>query len=214
MPPYGYCCQFLLGCLDALRVILGVQDGSDLEPCLCCRGSDELEDLLVAVEWLPFPVAADVVEEEVLDRVPLRRTWRIVANGNGDGISVAEPLETSHPDSAARSVATSAIGKDEEMLRAGVTPPPFHPPPGREAIGRELCCASRCSDDDEASIGHWVVETVGDRNALRQGPKVVVEGLLGLLPPGDPTIPEIPDQLPLLRINADDWVASQRELLP
>ncbi len=62
MSPYGECGHLLIGILDACRIFLGIQHGSNLEPSLCCRGTDELEGLLVAVEWFPFPVAADVVE--------------------------------------------------------------------------------------------------------------------------------------------------------
>ena len=75
----------------------------------------------------------------MLNWIPLRGTWRVVADRDGNAVSVADILlETSHPNGATRTVSATAIGEDEKVLRVRVTNPPLHPPPGRETVDGKL----------------------------------------------------------------------------
>jgi hypothetical protein len=63
----------LLVCdFDLLGVGGFVESGVDVQAGVGCGRGDQLDDDLVAGEWLAAPVEADEAEQSVLDLVPLR----------------------------------------------------------------------------------------------------------------------------------------------
>ena len=56
----------------------------------------------------------------MLDLVPLARAWREVANVDVESGRVSEALQLDAPQARARSVASSAVGSDEELGRVRV----------------------------------------------------------------------------------------------
>ena len=76
--------HLLMGHRDALRVAIGVNLAADLEAGFGCRGTDELNNDLMADQRFAAPVLGDEGEQSVLDLVPLcalpRRTDVVGAN--------------------------------------------------------------------------------------------------------------------------------------
>ena len=78
-----YCGEFI-GCdRDAGRVAAAVESRADLQSCFGRRVGDEIDDDLVADQWLAAPVLCDVAEHSVFDLVPLAGARREVADVDG-----------------------------------------------------------------------------------------------------------------------------------
>ena len=74
--------QFIIADTNAFGVEVRIQFGADGQAVLGGGGADEITDDLMADQWLPPPVHADVAEHAVFDLVPFARTRREVADGN------------------------------------------------------------------------------------------------------------------------------------
>src|SRR5438270_692497 len=89
-------------------------------------------------QGLTGPVRADRAEQAMLDRVPLRAARRIVADGHGQSVPVAElVLELPFPDPRAGTIAAPAIGQDQQVARLGERGLPLVEPPADERIDGE-----------------------------------------------------------------------------
>lgn len=65
--------HFFLECIDTI-----IKGRVHLQSGLSGRGSNEVDDYLVARQYLAFPVHADEGEELVFDRVPFARAgWEV-----------------------------------------------------------------------------------------------------------------------------------------
>ena len=85
------------------------------------RSTDEVKNLLVAVEGFAAPVFRDFGKEAMLDGIPLGSTGGIVSDGDIEVEGIGElRLEFGFPGAAAAAVAASGIGQDEQLARAGV----------------------------------------------------------------------------------------------
>jgi hypothetical protein len=78
----------------------------------------------------PCPGQADLAEQAVLDRVPLRRARGKVAHRDRQSEAVGQPLlQQRAPSSRSRAVGSAAIGQDQQLALAWVAPPSFAKPP-------------------------------------------------------------------------------------
>src|SRR5450756_2068121 len=85
------------------------------------------------------PVPADLGEEAVLDRVPLRGGGWIVADGEREAEGIRQfALERVSPSVVGGAVAATVVGQDEQLGGLGVTGTAFGPPPRRERVQCEV----------------------------------------------------------------------------
>ena len=117
-------------------------------------GANEVQDLLVAVEWFACPVLGDLGKEPVLNGVPFGSTRRIVGNGESQPERVGQlRLEFGFPGAAASPIATTGIAQNEELSgtwiadRSLLEPPPCD---GASSKGRSVMRDTYC---DRSSIG-------------------------------------------------------------
>ena len=102
--------NLLRGDLDAGRVFLAEQAGRYGEAGLGSGSADVVEDRLPAEEWESGPVLADFAAEAVLDRVVIRWPRRIVGDGDGEAVAIAEAmLQTVLPSAWAVAVAVALV---------------------------------------------------------------------------------------------------------
>ena len=131
----------------------------------------------------------------------------VVGHGDGEAIPVTELcLEAGVPDVAGRAIATATIRKDQEAATGRVAFAPFGLPPGSHAICHEGGRLAAGANDHQAAVRFGVVETVGDSNARGVRPKIGGQGLYPVLLPRRACVSEIPHQLFLLAVDADDRV--------
>src|SRR6478672_5380681 len=90
--------NFLIVNDDACRVLAGIQCRSHAQAFRGARGTDELDDGFEVNEWAPTPILGDMAEEPVLDLVPLRCSWREVADANLEAGAVGQFLQFNLPE--------------------------------------------------------------------------------------------------------------------
>jgi len=69
--------------LGASRVEATVEVSGDGQAGLSSGGTNEVENLLIAVEGFTGPVLGDLRKETMLDGVPFRSSGRVVGDGEG-----------------------------------------------------------------------------------------------------------------------------------
>jgi hypothetical protein len=89
--------DLLIGNLEAPLVDIGVDLAFHGQACSRCGGSDEVDDDLMADEWLATPVLADEREKTVFDLVPLARTRREVTDRDFQSGLVGQLLQFPFP---------------------------------------------------------------------------------------------------------------------
>src|SRR5258708_258719 len=89
--------HLLIGDPDAPLVGIGVDLAFHSQACNCCSRGDEVNDDLMADEWLATPVHADKREKAVFDLVPLAGTRREVTDGDFQSGFVGQLLEFPFP---------------------------------------------------------------------------------------------------------------------
>jgi len=89
-------------------------------PGLCGRVGDGFDHGDAADAWGCAPVLGDVAEHALLDLVPpLRGSWWIVADLEGQAGLVGKPLRFKFPQPQPRTVRATAIGGDHACFAAG-----------------------------------------------------------------------------------------------
>ena len=128
--------------------------------------TDEVEDLLVAVERFTGPVFGDFREEAMLDRIPLRSTGRIVSDGDSEVETIGElRLEFGFPGPAAATVTTARVRENEQFSRVGMLNTSLTLPPMTDSVRSEGGCVVRNPDDDRATVGERLVDAIRDGDA-------------------------------------------------
>ena len=110
-----------------------------------------------------------------------------------------------------RPVAAAAIGEDQQPGRSGVAALTVVGPPSGQVVGGECGGVVAGADEQVATVVLDVVDAVGQGDALGFGTEVMVVDEGGLLAPGGAGVLEVADQLPLLRVDADDGRAGSGE---
>ncbi len=128
--------------------------------------TDEVEDLLVAVERFTGPVFGDFREEAMLDRIPLRSTGRIVSDGDSEVETIGElRLEFGFPGPAAATVTTARVRENEQFSRVGMLNTSLTLPPMTDSVRSEGGCVVRNTDDDRATVAERLVDAIRDGDA-------------------------------------------------
>lgn len=82
---------------------------------------NELEDGLIADQRFAFPVTANEREKPVLNRIPFGGTGGQVGDGDGQVKFVSQLLQPPLPEPAPMTIATSAIGFDQQLAVFGLS---------------------------------------------------------------------------------------------
>ena len=82
-----------IGDFDACRIGVAIELAAHLEAGVGGGGGDQLDDDLVADEWLAAPVLGDEREQAMLDLVPLAGAGRQVADRDGEAEFVGQLLQ-------------------------------------------------------------------------------------------------------------------------
>src|SRR5882724_4021985 len=100
--------------LNARRILASVQGRLDPQARRGIGVADKADDHLEALQRLATPVGGDMAEHAVLDRVPLARARRKVADAYAEAGRVGEALQVELPEPRAGAVALAAVSGDEE----------------------------------------------------------------------------------------------------
>ena len=185
--------------------MLPVKVGRDREPGSGAGIADEVEDFGVTVERLGGPVFGDLGKQAVLDGIPFGSTGGVVSNGDGESKAVAElTLQFGFPGASTATITTAGIGKDEQLSAAVVAIGAVALPPTGDGVDGEGGGVMRDADEDRASVGEQIIDTVRDRDADSIGTEIVVIDAHRRAVPLDAVVFEIADQFSLFGIDADD----------
>lgn len=184
----------------------------DTEASRRSRRADVPEGDVISLEGTGCPVLADLAEQSMLDRVPLRGPGRIVTDGHGAAEPIAElRLQGMLPRPDPGAVASAVVGQDEQFVRPRVPFSAFPTPPSGNSINREIGRVVGGTEEDVSPVGLHVEDAVGDRHAERVAPEVVIVHGNGDFGPDGSGILEPADHFLLLGIDADDREATLRE---
>ena len=141
----------------------------------------------------------------MLNGIPFRRGRGVVADGHGEAVAVAESvLQGVLPGSGAGPVAAAAVGEDEQLGGVWVAAAAVVVPPSDQVVDGEGGGVVGGADEQAAVVGGEVVDAVGQGDAVGVGSEVVVVDQGRLLAPGGAGVLEVPDQLALFGVDADD----------
>jgi len=103
------------------RIVATVEVSGNRQAGLSSGGADEVQDLLMAVEWFASPVFGDLGEETVLNGIPLGSASRVMGNGESQPERIGQlRLEFSFPSAATIAVAAAGVAQYEELARVWI----------------------------------------------------------------------------------------------
>lgn len=109
--------KFGVAVLDALGVLLGVVFVLDREAGRGGRGGDQFDDGAQAGEEPTASVHRDKAEHAVLDHVPLRGSWRLVADRDGQSVVGGESGDADFPAAWPAAVGAAGGSGDQQSCR-------------------------------------------------------------------------------------------------
>src|SRR5438094_4631266 len=110
-------------------------------------------------KWLALPVPADLAEEAVLNRIPLRATRWVVTDGYSQLEVVADMLLQIYlPGSGSAPIAAAAIRQDLQMGGFGIGDASFLLPPAANRTHRKLRGVVRQSNNDVPRVLGRVID--------------------------------------------------------
>ena len=87
--------------------------GSDVKAGVRFGSSNVVEHCANSQQRFALPIPADFREQAVLDRIPLRGSRRVMTDGDGHLVRLAEPLvKASFENSGTAAIRSAAIGQD------------------------------------------------------------------------------------------------------
>lgn len=200
-------CSFRWRELHLERIVTLIQPRRTRKALCRSGGSDKLQHRFVAHQRLASPVGTDQTKHAMLDRVPLRRTRREVRHRDCQIEFVRQSLQPGLPAPASVTIGTTAIGLDQQLCGSWILPLSLSQPPATKRRNGELRRFMRRADHNISAIVPEVVNPVRYRFADGLAGEVMVPHVQHCSPPCAPGILEAPNQLLLLRIDANDWVA-------
>src|ERR1039458_8122635 len=165
----------LVGALHSGLVVAVVPFGSDSKALGCRRGADQLHDGPVGLERAPAPVHRDEAEHAVLDLVPLRGAWRVVADRDLESGIFCQASELSLPGTYPVAVRPAGIGGDQKTRRVWEPGLSHGAPPTPDRLDGELGGVGPLTDRDPTLVVREVVNPVWDRPS-----ELFVDEVMGL----------------------------------
>src|SRR6201988_2504977 len=158
---------------DPLWIFVFVQLCTHLEPGFRRGRRDQLNDGAKAAQRLASPIDRDEREQTMLYLVPLRSTWRQVADRDGQLELVRQLLKLNFPQTDTISVAATTVSRNPEALGVRVTLLSHRPPPAADRINGKGGGVVIGTDADPSSVVGDVVDAVR-HGALQFGTDEVV----------------------------------------
>ena len=159
--------HLLIRYLGTLGVVLGVQTGTYAQAAAGVCGANVVQNGFVVSQGLGRPVLADEREHPVFDGVPLRGTRRVVGDAHAHAEAVAEGvLQLVLPETRAVSIASAAVGKDEQTMGARILSCAELGPPRTDGIDCELRGVAGRADRNKSLVPEGVIDAVGYRNPV------------------------------------------------
>ena len=191
---YSRCSATSTPNLDASGVIVRVEPGGHHQAGTGGGGGNVVEDQIEGLQRAARPIAADLAEEAMFDRIPLGASSRIGGHGDGELVEIAEMvLEGVLPSAATVGIAAAAIGEQDELGGIGIAGTAIAAPPGIEVVDGEEGGVGGDADRDEAAVGERVVDAVGGGESGSMRTEVVgVDGDGGRFP-ADAVVAEASD---------------------
>ena len=204
LPPKLEFRHLLVGNLEALFVEIGVDLAFHGQAGRRCGCGDEVDDDLVADEWLTAPVLADEREQTVLDLVPFAGAWREMTDTDFQSGFVCQLLQFPFPEPHARPITAAGVGSDQQTLRFRITAATHPAPPAAYALDGELRRVVIHSHTDPPRVPSQVVDSIGGHLAVFRLTdfEIMHPNLprLSLRMPFTPRIPEIAHRFLLFRV--------------
>ena len=141
----------------------------------------------------------------MLNRIPLGRAGGIVSDGEFEIEGIGElGLEFRFPSTPAATIAAARIGENEKLTGLCVLKGAFTLPPMGDGMGGEGRGIVRDADDNGASVGEGLVNTVRDGNADGIGPEVMIMNGPGIAIPASAVVFKVSDEFTFFSVDADD----------
>ena len=198
--------HLLVRYLTARRVFSAIQAASYFQALRGGGARNQSHDCLVVAQRFAPPVRGDEREKPMFDLVPLARSRREMANGNGQARLVRELLQFEFPEPQPPTIAAPAVGRDEQVPRLGIQIAAFGPPPATNRRDGERAGVVVGAHVDEPRVALQVVNPVRVRAWDVGTGKVMAVHLQGLFR-GQPLLAGIvvvSQQFLLLRVHGDD----------
>jgi hypothetical protein len=169
-------CLKLFRCgYGASQIVLTVEMSTDRHAGLSSGGTNEVKDLVIAVEGFARPVFGDLGKETMLDRVPFGSTGGVVGDGESEAVGIGQlRLELGFPSAATITVTAAGIAEYEKLSRARIAKRSLFSPPMSNGVSGEGGCVMGDADHDGASIGEQIINAVRDGDASGVGAEVVI----------------------------------------
>ena len=153
------------------------------------------------------PVAADLTEQAMLDRVPFGGAAGVMADGETQTGVVGEVLEFTLPQARTISIATARIRLDQQVVGVRIARTPQLLPPAANRGDGERGGGRRGTDVDQGLIGRRVIDAIGCGSAQGLAGKIVGIDDIGVAAIPGTGIFKPPNELRLLGVYADDRLA-------
>jgi hypothetical protein len=175
---------------------------------------DELFGDLDGVKDDALAGPGDVREDLMFDRIVLRAVGRIVGHAQFQLQTVGQPLQVFLEQVLRGAVAATAVAQDQQALcrRMGGATVLF--PPLGDAVAAEFSRVVAGVQVDVGVLLGQVVDAVRNQFSVSGAGEIVVEGFDRLLGVGLAGAMKVPQQFPLFRVDADDWLVRVLELAP
>ena len=186
-------------------IVAAVEVSGDRQAGLSSGGANEVQDLLITVEWFACPVLGDLRKEAVFNGVPFGSASRVVGNGESQTERIGQlRLELGFPGAATIAIAAAGVAQNEELPGAWIAARSLLAPPMRDGVGREGGCVMRDTHHDGPSIGEEIIDAVRDGDAGGVRAEIVVVDQSGRQIPTRAGILEVADQFALLGVDANN----------
>jgi len=201
-----------LGIADTLADGIGFLKvcGGHLQARSRGRVADEAKQHGECAQHVSRPSRRDLAEQAMLDGIPLRRSRRIVADGDFQPGFVREILESLLETPRPRRVAPAAVRLDHQMFCLRIIRLMQTPPVG-DGVHGQCRRVARSGHAHMALVSLRIVNSVLRRATFGVLGKVVGIDSLRFFPPRLPDILEIAHQLLFLGVHADSRVACAAE---
>src|SRR5438270_7521838 len=142
------------GRFSAGGIVAPVEMSGDCQAGFRSGGANEVEHLLVAVEWLARPVLGDFGKKAMFNGVPLGSASRVVSHGESQTERVGQlRLEFGFPGAATSAIAATGVAEDEKLPGAGIADRALLAPPMCNGVRRKGGCVMRNAHHNRSSIG-------------------------------------------------------------
>jgi len=194
--------HFLVRHLNTYLVRLGYEMSLHGQAGLGRGIPDVVKHTVIRAQGTTRPRLADLTEQTVLDRVPLRSARWVMADGHGqtEGIRHLD-LQVSFPHAGTVAIAPATIRFDHQLGGLRVVSQAFGLAPVDNVVHRKAGCIGGLTDIDRASVMLEIVDAI--RNCTTHGilPEIVYIDRFWRLAPHATWVLEVANQLFLLGIH-------------